>query len=59
MKIASDAVVIDAVPSSQSVSPLDDPRVRAEVVALLYGNAAVGVFMNLLYVPLIWLIYHR
>jgi hypothetical protein len=38
---------------------LDDPRVRAEVVALLYGNAAVGVFMNLLSIPLVWLAYRH
>jgi two-component system, sensor histidine kinase len=38
--------------------PLADPRVRAEVVALLYGNAAVGVIMNLLSVPIVWLAYH-
>lgn len=36
-----------------------DPRVRAEIVALLYGNAAVGVTMNLLSIPLIWLAYRN
>jgi two-component system, sensor histidine kinase len=36
-------------------APLADPRVRAEVVALLYGNAGVGVLMNLASVPLVWL----
>lgn len=36
---------------------LADPRVRAEVVALLYGNAAVGVLMNLISIPLIWFAY--
>ena len=39
--------------------PLDDPRVRAEVVALLYGNAGVGVLMNLASVPVLWLTYQR
>jgi signal transduction histidine kinase/FixJ family two-component response regulator len=36
---------------------LTDPRVRAEVVALLYSNAAVGVLMNLISIPLIWWAY--
>ncbi len=36
---------------------LDDPRVRAEVVALLYRNAGVGIVMNLLSAPLVWLAY--
>jgi two-component system, sensor histidine kinase len=40
-------------------APLADPRVRAEVVALLYGNAGVGVLMNLASVPLVWLTYQR
>ena len=40
-------------------SPLTDPRVRAEVVALLYGNAGVGVLMNLASVPVLWLTYQR
>ena len=40
-----------------TAAPLIDPRVRAEVVALLYGNAAVGVVMNLISVPLVWLAY--
>jgi two-component system, sensor histidine kinase len=40
-------------------APLDDPRVRAEVVALLYGNAAVGVMMNIISVPLVWLAYRH
>jgi two-component system, sensor histidine kinase len=40
-------------------SALDDPRVRTEVVSLLYGNAAVGVIMNLISVPLVWFTYHR
>ena len=52
------AVSRDAPPRKRTL-PLDDPRVRAEVVALLYGNAAVGVIMNLLSVPVIWLVYHR
>ena len=39
--------------------PLADPRVRAEVVALLYGNAGVGVLMNLASVPVLWLTYQR
>ena len=39
--------------------PLTDPRVRAEVVALLYGNAGVGVLMNLASVPVLWLTYQR
>jgi two-component system, sensor histidine kinase len=58
----------DAVPPPTATSsvnqasdavPLDDSRVRAEVVALLYGNAAVGVMMNLLSVPLVWLVYRN
>ncbi len=40
-------------------TPLADPRVRAEVVALLYGNASVGVIMNLISVPLVWLAYRH
>ena len=40
-------------------APLDDPRVRGEVVALLYGNAGVGVWMNLASVPAVWLTYQR
>ncbi|TAG70743.1 MAG: hypothetical protein EAZ24_13585, partial [Burkholderiales bacterium] len=36
---------------------LNDPRVRTEIVALLYRNAAVGITMNLLAMPLVWLAY--
>ncbi|TAG00460.1 MAG: sensor histidine kinase [Betaproteobacteria bacterium] len=42
-----------------AATPLTDPRVRTEVVALLYGNAAVGVVMNLISVPLVWLAYRH
>ena len=40
-----------------SIDPLDDSRVRSAVVALLYNNASVGVLLNLLSVPVIWLVY--
>jgi two-component system, sensor histidine kinase len=43
--------------AAQPATPQNDPRLRAEVVALLYGNAAVGVLMNLLSVPMVWLAY--
>jgi two-component system, sensor histidine kinase len=45
--------------ASTNNAPLNDPRVRAEVVALLYGNAAVGVIMNIISVPLVWLTYRH
>ena len=41
-----------------STTALNDPRVRSAVVALLYNNASVGVLMNLLSVPVVWLVYH-
>jgi signal transduction histidine kinase len=49
-----------AVNSSETRSePLDDPRVRAEVVTLLYRNAAVGITMNLVAMPLVWFAYRN
>jgi two-component system, sensor histidine kinase len=40
-------------------SPIDDPRVRTEIVSLLYRNANVGITMNLLAMPLVWLAYRN
>jgi two-component system, sensor histidine kinase len=45
--------------NSATAKPLDDPRVRTEVVALLYRNATVGITMNLLAMPLVWLAYRN
>jgi two-component system, sensor histidine kinase len=45
--------------SGTSASPLDDPRVRREVLALLYSNAGVSVVMNLISIPLVWFAYRH
>jgi two-component system, sensor histidine kinase len=36
---------------------IGDARVRTAVVSLLYSNAAVGISMNLISVPLVWFAY--